>query len=326
MKCLVTGANGFIGSHLVRYLLAAGHAVRAVSSSEAALARVRENMGGARLETAWVARGETNSAAWRAACRDAEAVFHLAGRAHRVSNASASARVAYFRDNLETTRALAQSAREMGVRRFVFASSVTVYGMASEPGEPFREDSPIVPHPGDFYAQSKRAAEAFLLSDCACADMEAVVVRLPLIYGAGVKGNMAALMRLAASGLPLPLAGIRNSRSFLNIPNCVDFLLAAATHPHAGGQILLASDQEDISTPELIRAMARALGKPARVFPVPAHVLKLACLLLGQKARFEKLAGHFQIDPAASCALLGWQPKVRLAEGIAQMCAGCGEA
>jgi nucleoside-diphosphate-sugar epimerase len=214
----------------------------------------------------------------------------------------------------------------MGVRRFVFASSVTVYGAASIPDEPFREDSLPAPHPDDFYAQSKQAAEVFLLSDCVGAGMEPIIVRLPLVYGTGAKGNMAALMRLAASGLPLPLAGIRNRRSFVNIPNCVDFLHAAATHPRAGRQILLVSDREDISMPELIRLMARAQGKPARLFPVPVHFLKMACSLLGQKARFEKLTSYFQIDPGASCDLLGWQPKASLAEGIKQMCAGRGEA
>jgi nucleoside-diphosphate-sugar epimerase len=250
-----------------------------------------------------------------------EVVFHLAGRAHRGDNSSPSARSIYFQDNLEMTRALAEAAMKARVRRFVFASSVAVYGTASV-GEAFREDSPVAPHPDSVYAQSKWAAEEFLLSECAA--LEPVVIRLPLVYGVGVKGNMATLMRLAASGLPLPLAGIDNRRSFINIPNCVDFLLTAACHPNAGGQILLASDREDVTTPGLIRMIANEFGKtggkPARLFSVSPKFLRAACSLLGQKARFEKLAGDFQIDPRASCALLGWSPKVSLAEGIAKMC------
>jgi nucleoside-diphosphate-sugar epimerase len=216
------------------------------------------------------------------------------------------------------TRALAEAALKAQVRRFVFASSVAVYGTASAAGEAFREDSPVAPHPDSVYAHSKRAAEEFLLSDCAA--LEPVVVRLPLVYGAGVKGNMATLIRLAASGVPLPLAGIDNRRSFINIPNCVDFFLAAACHPDVGGRILLASDREDAATPDLIRLIAHELRKPARLFSIPPRFLRAACFLLGQRARFEKLAGNFQIDPAISCDLLGWSPKVGLAEGIAQMC------
>ena len=312
MKCLVTGANGFIGTHLVRYLLDAGHEVKAVDSSGRGIA-------GKRLERVQVARSTVDSAIWQTVCRDVEVIFHLAGRAHRRNNTSASLRSAYFRDNLEMTHALAEAALREQVRRFVFASSVTVYGTASAPGEAFQEDSPVLPHPGDIYAQSKRAAEAFLLSDCTA--LGPVVVRLPLVYGAGVKGNMAMLIRLASSGLPLPLAGINNRRSFLNIPNCVDFFLAAASHPDAGGRVLLASDREDVTIPDLIRAIARESGKSARLFPVPSELLKMACSLLGQKARFEKLAGNFQIDPEASCNFLNWSPKVGFAEGIAQMCA-----
>jgi len=311
----VTGANGFIGTHLVRHLLDAGHEVRAVSVSAP-----EKTVADEKLENIQVARSAVDPADWAAACRDVDVVFHLAGRAHRQDGSLPSARAVYFRDNLETTRALAEAALKVRVRRLVFASSVSVYGTASPPGEAFREDSPTAPPPDSVYAQSKLAAEAFLLSDGAA--LEPVIVRLPLVYGAGVKGNMASLMRLATSGLPLPLAGIDNRRSFLNIQNCVDFFLTAACCPGAGGRIFLASDQEDVSTPEVIRAIASETKKPVRLFSVPPKLLKTACFLLGQKASFEKLAGNFQIDPEASCAFLGWSPKVGFAEGVARMCGG----
>lgn len=317
MKCLVTGASGFIGSHLVRHLLAAGHEVRALFSETA-----KSIPGKKGLEIVQMARNIFDPEIWRAACQGVDVVFHLAGRAHRAHHGkdSSSARAIYFRDNQEMTRVVAEAAMKTGARRFVFASSVTVYGVASSAGEAFREDSPALPPSDDIYAQSKRAAEEFLLSSQARA-LSPVIVRLPLVYGAGVKGNMAMLMRLAQSGLPLPLAKINNRRSFINIPNCVDFLLAAASHPDAGGRVFLATDREDVSTPELIRMLASAQGKSARLFSVPPALLKTACCLLGQKARFEKLAADFRIDPAASCALLGWSPKVSLSEGVAQMCA-----
>lgn len=317
VKCLVTGANGFIGAHLVRYLLDIGHEVRAVDCSEPMGNIVNE-----RLENFRIGRNALNPAAWQVVCRDVEVIFHLAGRAHRGNDSSPSVRLAYFRDNLEMTQALVEVALQARVRRFVFASSVTVYGTTSIPGEAFREDSPAMPHPNDVYAQSKLAAEEFLLSSDIRVALEPVIVRLPLVYGMGVKGNMATLMRLARSGLPLPLAGVDNRRSFINIPNSVDFFLAAACHPDVGGRILLASDREDVSTPGLIRAIAHESGKSVRLFPVAPGLLKTASSLLGQKERFEKLAGNFQVDPAVSCALLGWSPKVGFAEGIAQMCVG----
>ena len=323
MKCLVTGANGFIGSHLVRYLLDNGHEVRAVDCSESADIIADKTLKNARNNGK---QSAVEPAIWEGVCRDVEVIFHLAGRAHRVNDSSLSARSAYFRDNFEITRVLAEAAIKARVRRFVFTGSVTVYGTASLSGEAFRENSPVAPHPNDIYAQSKLAAEKFLLSGNVCSVLEPVIVRLPLVYGAGVKGNMATLMRLAASGFPLPLAGITNRRSFINIQNCVDFLLAAASHPNAGGRVLLASDREDVTTPDLIRAIARETGKPTRLFTVPAALLKMACFLSGQKGRFEKLAGNFEIDPSASCAFLGWSPKVGFAEGIALMCAGYREA
>ena len=315
MNCLVTGANGFIGSRLVRYLLDIGHEVRAVDSSEQA-----KSIAGDRLERVNIARGTADFTIWQAICRDVEVIFHLAGRAHHGDGSLPSARSVYFRDNLEMTRVLATAAVKARVRRFVFTSSVAVYGTASTSGEVFRENSPVAPHPDNVYALSKLAAEEFLLSGSVCAALEPVVVRLPLVYGAGVKGNMAALIRLARSGLPLPLGGIDNRRSFINITNCVEFLLSAACRPGAGGRILLASDREDVTTPDLIRAIAREMGKPVRLFPAPSWFLKTACFLTGQKAHFEKLAGNFQIDPSVSCALLDWSPKVSFAEGITRMC------
>jgi len=317
VKCLVTGANGFIGDHFIRYLLDAGHEVKAVNSSERA-----DGIGGGRFENNKISRSMVDLTAWQAVCRDIEVVFHFAGRVHHGDGSLPSARSVYFRDNLEMTRVLAEAAAKERVRRFVFASSVAVYGTVSVAGEAFREDSPVAPHPENFYAQSKRAAEEFLLSGNIRAALKPVVVRLPLVYGPGAKGNIATLLRLARNGFPLPLAGIDNRRSYINIANCVDFLLAAGCHPDAGGHILLASDCEDVSTPDLIRAIARKMGKSARLFPVPPGFLKMVCSLSGQKARFEKLAGNFQIDPSASCAFLGWSPKVSFAEGIARMCAG----
>jgi nucleoside-diphosphate-sugar epimerase len=295
--CLITGATGFIGGHLSRFLLAQGH----------------------ELETPPKPSAEMAFPDWQKACRNVDIVFHLAGRAHRRDKSGKDAQGQYRQANLEPTKTLARAALGAGVSRFVFASSATVYGEYSKPGEAFDEQSPASPAASDPYAISKLEAEAFLrLPEMAA--LHPVVVRFPLVYGPGVKDNMRALLRLAQSGLPLPLASVCNKRSFVGIDNLVDFLLQAAMHEAAGGQTLLVSDRHDVSTPELIRAIACGLHRKARLFAFPQPVLKALCKAAGQGAKYRKLCGDFVLDPAWSCKLLDWQPPVSFADGIARMC------
>ncbi|GHU05046.1 UDP-glucose 4-epimerase [Betaproteobacteria bacterium] len=325
MKFLVTGSGGFIGGHLCRHLLDAGHVVRAVCSApeSADFLRVRtlDANNAKLLEFVRVERSCVNPASWQVACQGVDVVFHLAGRAHRSDKLSSDALEVYRRDNLEVTQALAKAAILAGVPRFIFISSATVYGTHSLAGQVFREDSPVAPHECDPYAISKREAEVFLQTPEIRALLTPTVVRLPLVYGAGVKGNMLALMRLVARNLPLPLASIDNRRSFVSIPNLVDFLLCAALNEKVKGQTLLVSDNEDVSTPTLIRAIALGLGKKVPLFAVSPRLLQVASRLLGQGARYEKLASNFQLDTVWSRDLLDWQPKTGFAEGIAEMCA-----
>jgi nucleoside-diphosphate-sugar epimerase len=322
MKFLVTGASGFIGGHLVHHLLDAGHAVRAACSAPESAGLLRTLASGFRtLEVIRVERPGLNPVCWQAACQDVEVIFHLAGRAHRADLSSSGALDVYRRDNLAVTQALASAAISAGVRRFILASSATVYGRHSPAGQPFRENSPVAPHERDPYAISKREAEIFLQTPPIRSRLAPTLVRLPLVYGAGVKGNLRALMRLIARRLPLPLAGIDNRRSFIGIANLVDFLRHAAQDERAGDRILLASDNEDVSTPELVRAIARGLGKKARLFNIPSRILRAASFMSGQGARYEKLAASFQIDAAWSRDLLDWQPRTGFAEGMARMCA-----
>jgi nucleoside-diphosphate-sugar epimerase len=273
------------------------------------------------LELVRVERSCVHPAGWLAACQGVDAVFHLAGRAHRSDASSSDALDIYRRDNLEVTQALAQAAIHAGVRRFVFISSVTVYGTHSLDGQAFREHSPVAPHERDPYAISKREAEIFLQTPEIRSLLAPTIVRLPLVYGAGVKGNMRALTRLVASGLPLPLAGINNRRSLVSIPNLVDFLLQVALNDKARNQILLVSDNADVSTPELIRAIALGLGRKARLFAVPPRWLQATSRMLGQGGRYEKLVASFQVDAACSRDLLNWRPQTGFAEGIVEMCA-----
>lgn len=323
MKFLLTGASGFIGAHLCRHLLDAGHIVRAACSAPERVDDLRALLASHAhaLELFKVERSCVTPAVWQFACQGMDAVFHLAGRAHRSDQGAGDALAVYRRDNLEVTRALAQAAVQTGVRRFIFISSATVYGTHSLVGQAFQEDSPVALHERDPYAISKREAEFFLQTPKLRAALVPTIVRLPLVYGAGVKGNMRALVRLVANGLPLPLAGIDNRRSLVSIPNLVDFLLCAAVSENAKNQTLLVSDHADVSTPELIRAIALGLGKKARLFAVPPRWLQTASRLLGQGGRYEKLSASFQLDTSRSRDLLNWHPSTGFSEGIAAMCA-----
>jgi nucleoside-diphosphate-sugar epimerase len=325
MKFLVTGASGFIGASLCRHLLDAGHAVRAAASTLAPADDALQGLGlDARHAKApeWIQieRSCRNPAAWQAACQGVDAVFHLAGRAHRAAP-SVGARAVYRRDHLEVTQALAKAAIHAGVRRFLFMSSTTVYGAHSLAGQAFREDSPTASRNDDPYAISKRETEIFLGTPEINAALAPTIIRLPLVYGAGVKGNMRLLLRLVDRGIPLPLASVENRRSFVNLPNLVDFLRVAALDEKARGQTLLVSDNEDVSTPTLIRAIALGLGKKARLFAVPPGALRVVGGILGQGARCNKLIANFQIDATHSRDLLNWRPQIGFAEGVAKMCA-----
>jgi nucleoside-diphosphate-sugar epimerase len=322
VNILVTGASGFIGVPLCRRLLAAGHVVKAACSAPEQVDGLRGMVAADRaLTPVKVARSSVRPDEWRAACRDVDAVVHLAGRAHRGDKTAAGGRETYRVDHLDVTRAVATAAIEMGAQHFIFASSVTVYGDHSAPGRAFREDSPVAPEASDPYALAKLEAERFLQTPGIRAAMATTIVRLPLVYGPGVKGNMLALLRLAARGLPLPLAGVDNRRSLLGLDNCVDFFAHVLETPAARNRVLLCSDGEDVSTPDIVRAICRGLGQKPRLFFVPPRCLRAVCVLAGQRARHEKLVADFQVAPAASFAALGFHPATGFAVGMERMCA-----
>lgn len=218
----------------------------------------------------------------------------------------------YQRVNVSGTLKLAQQAARAGVRRFIFISSIGVNGNVSK--RPFSADEH--PHPAEAYAQSKWQAEQALWEIQKQTGMEVVIIRPPLVYGPDAPGNFGILVRWVEKGVPLPLGAIHNKRSLVGIDNLVDLIIRCLDHPAAANQVFLAGDGEDLSTTELLRGVGKAMGKPARLIPVPAGLLQLGATVLGNKAMAQRLLGSLQVDISKTCELLDWKPPYTVEEGL----------
>jgi len=305
-KVLVTGAGGFIGRALCAQLKQAGIPY---------VAAVRALEQGARSDGSFIALGDFAAADWDATLAGVDAVAHLAGRAHVMGGAAAHSTTPYVVANVHVTRRLAEAAARAGVRRVVFASSVKVYGEASELGRPFRaEDAPA---PQDAYARSKAEAEVLLRAICGENGVEAVILRLPLCYGPGVRGNFLALLEAVAAERRLPLAGIDNRRSLLYVGNAVSAIEASLSAPALAGETLPVADAETVSTSDLIDRLARALKVRTRSFRVPAAALLGMSSLAGRRAEASRLTGSLEVDTTRFRDLARWSPPHSLDEGLA---------
>jgi len=251
---------------------------------------------------------------WRAALEGARCVVHLAARTHVMSESAADPLAEYRRANVAATVRLAREAAAAGARRLVFMSSIKVNGESTQ--RPYTEADP--PRPEDAYGVSKWETEQALAGVAAATGLEVVVLRPPLVYGPGVKGNFLRLMRLVARGVPLPLASVANRRSLIYVGNLADAVVAAIDAPGAAGRTLLAADAEDLSTPDLVRAIARSLGTRARLLPCPPALLNLGAALAGRRAVAARLTGSLQVDASALRRELGWRPRATLAQGLEQ--------
>lgn len=291
---IVTGASGFVGRHLLATLgdAALPLSLRFGDPIADRLAAMRE-------------AGPVNG------------IIHLGARAHGADAAAASAQAVYRRDNRDLSVALAEAALAVGIPRLVFCSTIGVLGGRS-PGRPFRSDDP--PCPTTAYAHSKAAAEGALLA-LADRGLEPVIVRPPLVYGAGAPGNLARLARAVARGMPLPLGAVRNRRSLLNVKDLADLLVVAAGHPGAAGGVFLAADRQPVSTPDLVRHLAQALGVSPRLMPVPVSLLRLGGRLTGRSRLVGQLVDDFEIDASMTEVHLGWTPTHGLEEGLRALAA-----
>jgi UDP-glucose 4-epimerase len=296
---LVTGANGFVGHHLSPVLVRDGWTVRRA---------VRRRFGN---NTDAVIESISPETDWKAALAGVDAVVHLAARVHQRHDRSAEK---LYRDvNTEGTLRLARCAIEAGVRKFIFVSTVLVHGRSNDGRAPFSEEDFLTPQ--GLYGLSKAEAETGLQSLSNGSEMSITIVRPPLVYGSGAKGNFASLVKAVRLGLPLPFAAIRNHRAFVSVENLASFISHRLSQPAEKFDVFLVADAEQVSTPEFIRRLAAAADTQASLFPMPAPLLSALLTIGGRPDARDSLIGSLQLN-LSKAASIGWQPRFTLDQGL----------
>jgi nucleoside-diphosphate-sugar epimerase len=302
---LVTGANGFVGKALANTLgQSAEITVRSAYRKVPVPGMDQVSIGDIGPETDW-----------SKALQGVDVVVHCAARVHIMQDAGTTESLARFRHvNVEGTRRLAQQAAAIGVRRLVLVSSIKVNGESTSGRVPYAHDQ--APTPEDAYGISKHEGEQALWEVARTTGLEVVVVRPPLIYGPGVKANFNSLMRAVSRGLPLPFGMADNRRSMVYLGNLVDLLQHCAIDPRAPGNTFLASDGHDMSTGELVRQLAHAMGCSPRLLPVPPAFMQLTARMLGKSAVADRVLGSLQVDISHTCTTLDWHPPFSVEQGM----------
>ena len=305
MKVLVTGASGFVGSGLCAHLVAKGYTVRGAVRSKPG-----KPLPGVECRSVSDMGADTN---WSGALADNNAVVHCAARVHVMNEASGDPLAAFREVNVKGAACLAEQAADSGVKRFIYISSVKVNGESTSE-YPFKADD--LPVPEDPYSISKWEAEQALLKIAKKTELEVVIIRPPLVYGPGVRANFLRLMQGIRSGVPLPLGAIENLRSMVALDNLVDLIEACLNHPAAINQTFLVSDGEDISIKALLQRTGVALGRPARLIPVPVSLLWVMARLIGKSDFAQRLCGSLQVDISKTLDRLSWSPPVSVDEAL----------
>jgi len=319
-KILVTGATGFIGNPLCKALTKSGRsvygAVRSVSSS-----LIKKS------EVEYVSVGDISSKTnWKDILAGIDCVIHCAGRAHKMSKNQDFD--LYNLINKEGTRNLAEQAAEAGVKRFIFLSSIKVNGeTTNNKFNKINVDNQIknifshtdIPNPIDAYSISKFEAEKILKNISTKTGLEVVVLRLPLVYGYSAPANLKRLIKIISTGLPLPFSLVNNKRSLIGIDNLLNVIARCIDHPAAKNKTFLVSDDKDLSTPDLIKLIATAMGRSIHLFPVPISWLKFFGFLIGRQSDIDRLTGSLQVDIEYTKKILDWKPSVSVYDGIRRM-------
>lgn len=305
MKILLTGATGFVGRRLAESIenLPTGELTCAVRRPE-----------GAKFGREVLVKDLDSDMDWSTALKGQQIVIHAAARAHILNDEVPDPLAEYRRINVEGTLNLARQAIDAGVRRFIYISSIKVNGEQTPRGKPFSEDDE--PAPEDPYGISKMEAEQALKQLEAEAGLELVIIRPPLVYGPGVKGNFATMLRMVEKGVPLPLGAVHNRRSLVALDNLVDLIVTCIDHPAANGQTFLAGDGQDLSTTQLLRGVAKSMHRHLWLIPVPVQLLMMGATLFGKKAIAQRLLGSLQVDITKARESLDWHPPISVEEGL----------
>lgn len=307
MKILVTGATGFVGGTFLSRTAADRHFyLRAAVRTDVHFLTPG-------IETVLV-EGLTPTANWSKAVRGCDVVVHGAGRVHVMQDASTSPLVAFRSTNVLGTLNLARQAADAGVKRFIFISSIKVYGEETSLGRCYAADD--LSAPVDPYGISKLEAEKGLLQLTTATGMEIVIIRSPLVYGPGVKANFLKLLQLTHKSFLLPFGSVHNRRSMVYSGNLVSAITSCLEHPKAAGETFLVSDGEDVSTSSLIQKLAFALGRKVYLLPIPLFFLKAIFSLAGKRTEIERLTGSLCVDSSKIWKVLNWQPPYTLDQGI----------
>lgn len=307
MKVLLTGSSGFVGQALLARL-AARPALDLVAVSRRPVSGLP-----ARVAHAQVADIVADTA-WQPVLQGVQVVIHAAARVHVMNDKVADPLAEFRKVNVDGTLNLARQAVIAGAKRFIFISSIKVNGESTAPGKPYSAESQ--PAPVDPYGVSKLEAELALRALAAETGLEVVIIRPPLVYGPGVKANFRSMMHWLSKGIPLPLGAIHNRRSLVALDNLVDLIATCIEHPAAANQTFLVSDGEDLSTSQLLRRMGGALGRPARLLPIPAWLLETGARLVGKRALAQRLCGSLQVDIGKTRELLNWSPPLGVDEAL----------
>ncbi|PLZ00572.1 NAD-dependent dehydratase [Burkholderia sp. WAC0059] len=305
-KILVTGANGFVGQALCRLLIARGHAVTAL---------VRTPGGCVDGVVEWVDTSEDYARVadtWPATLRP-DCIVHLAARVHVMRDNAVGPDAAFHRTNVDGTLRVARAALQHGVSRFVFASSIKAVA-DTDHGHPLNEQD--TPQPQDAYGRSKLAAERSLWQLHATTGLDVTIVRPPLVYGPHVRANFLRMLDAVHRGLPLPLGAVTAQRSMVYIDNLADALSHCAIDPRAANQCFHVADDHSPTVSELLTAVGAALGRPARLIPVPAAWLRTLALIAGKTKQIDRLTGNLRVDTAHLRRQLDWRAPIAFADGL----------
>tara|TARA_B100000989_G_scaffold297194_1_gene282257 strand:- start:2889 stop:3875 length:987 start_codon:yes stop_codon:yes gene_type:complete len=308
---LITGVTGFIGHALYK----------SISSSEEfnviGVARRRNRNSSLKSKFKYVDDIGPNSD-WKECINDMDTIFHLAGKAHDVKEETEEHRAEYMHVNAEGTLNLARQAAAAGVRRFIFISSIKVNGNFTKNDSSYTSSS--IPAPLGPYAKSKEIAEVGLRKLADETEMEVVIIRPSLVYGPGVKGNFKTLLRFINIGIPIPLGlATKNKRSFVGIDNLIELLIISVNHPAAANKTFLVSDDNDISTYELVKLLRNLSKSRAIIVPIPIFFLKFFGKLFGLEDSLQTLLASLKVDISDTKAILQWTPSNSFEEGIRKM-------